>query len=155
MIIALDFDGTVIEDIRAYDDLTTPMRLQPNAKMALLSLKAAGHKLILWSSRASRGLLEGPDHDPLVFAGIKKANEKTWEKNRELHRARYLQMLRFVETELPDIFDMVDDGTAGKLAGVDLFIDDRALRFGRGPLAVNWTQIAEMYGDVDYSEVRE
>ena len=152
MIIAIDLDGTLVDDSHAYDDLTTPLRLKPNAREALLSLKKAGHRLVLWSARASRSLLKGPEFDILVRAGVKKANEKTWERTKELHQARYIQMIDFVEEELDGVFDAIDDGLSGKPAGVDLFIDDRAIRFGEGPLAVDWVTIAQMYGEPAYSE---
>jgi hypothetical protein len=68
------------------------------------------------------------------------------------HRARYQQMLEFVERELPGVFAAVDDGMAGKLPGVDIFIDDKALRLGHGTGGFWWGAIAGMYGEPVYEE---
>lgn len=147
MIIAIDWDGTIVEQDRPYDDLESPLVFVPLAKESLHSLKGAGHTLLLWSARASRSLLEDPNLDPLVRAGVKQVDREQWEKNLPVNRARYRQMLDFVERELPGIFDAIDDGVGGKPL-VDLFIDDRAIRFshsasqnGRG-----WQSIAFSFG---------
>jgi hypothetical protein len=141
VILGIDFDGTVVvQDGRAYDDIKTPPRLLPGAREALKALKRAGHVLLLYSARANRALIEDPDLDPLVRAGVRRVDMVAWRRSRELNRARYGQMLAFIAAELPGIFDAVDDGHQGKPC-VDLFIDDRALKFQ------NWRGIAQVYGE--------
>ena len=130
-----------------YDDVTTPPQLLPGAREGLAALKAAGHTLVLWSARASPALRRGPEADPLVRAGKRKVHAAQWQKEQPLHEARYRQMVKFVEAQLPGVFDAIDDGAAGKLPGVDLFLDDRAVRFGTGPGALSWRDVARLYGD--------
>jgi hypothetical protein len=151
VIFAVDFDETLVSTHgRAYDDLTSPLQFLPGAKVGLRSLKKAGHMLILYSARANRAIREDPTLDPLVRAGARRVHQKTWEKDRALNQARYQQMLDFVAKELPDTFAAIDDGVQGKPTA-DLFIDDRALRLGGGPLAVSWDTISRIYGEPDYS----
>ena len=119
------------------------MRFVDGAKEGLLALKRAGHLLLLWSGRASRALLVDPLLDPFVRAGVCEANVKEWRESRWLHKARYDQMIEFVERELPGVFDAIDDGLAGK-PNVDLFIDDKAMVM-RGP--ATWARIARQYGE--------
>ena len=146
MIIAVDWDGTCVEQDRPYDDVKTPPKLRPGAKAALAALKRAGHVLVLWSARASPALRTNPSLDPLVRAGVRKVHLGEWQRSRAVNEARYQQMLGFVRRELPGVFDAIDDGAAGKLPGVDLFVDDRAVRFGYAVGAAGWPEIAEMYG---------
>lgn len=147
MRIAIDFDGTIVDDSHRYDDLVTPLTFKDGAKDALYALKRARHSLLLWSGRASRSNLYDPRLDPLVRAGVSLRTEKSWAESLALNLARYQQMMQFVETEIPDVFDAVDDGLGGK-PSVDLFIDDKAMRLGRGDLGgVDWHQIANEYGD--------
>lgn len=146
MIICCDFDGTCVRQDHPYDDVTSPLQLQPGAKQALQALKRAGHVLILWSARSSRALLIDPTLDPLVRAGIRRVDMAAWRRSQPLNIARHRQMLEFVATELAGIFDAIDDGSAGK-PSADLFIDDRALRFGRARGGLAWNQIAGSYGD--------
>lgn len=143
MIIAIDFDNTVVEQDGAYDDLKTPLRLKPMARQALMALKSSGHILLLFSARANRALVNVPDDDPLHRAGI--VNRKQGVKSLQLNRKRFKQMVDFIEEELPNIFDAIDDGKQGK-PNADLFIDDKAITFG--PLGLNWGQIAARYGDI-------
>lgn len=145
MLIAVDFDGTIVRDDRPYDDTTTPLAFLPGAKDGLLSLKRAGHTLMLWSARTNRSLLFTPEHDPLVRAGVRRVNIARWESERDKHWQRYFQMLAFVERELPGVFAVVDDGLQGKPLA-DLFIDDKALRYGFGADAVGWPSVALLYG---------
>jgi hypothetical protein len=146
MIIAVDFDDTIVEQ-GEYADTTTPLRFKPGAREGLYSLKEAGHVLILWSGRASRALLYNPELDPLVRAGVRKLNHGRWLERRPVHLARYRQMLAFVAAELPDVFAAIDDGAGGK-PSADLFIDDKALRLGRGfgIGGTDWNEIARAYG---------
>jgi hypothetical protein len=147
LVLGIDFDGTVVDDRRPYDDVTSPLVFKPGAKRALRSLKKAGHLLILWSARSSPVLLLDPGLDLLVRAGVKKLDLPRWHRMLPVHHARHRQMLDFVAVELPGIFDAIDDGAAGKLSGVDLFIDDRTLRLGKGVNALSWEAIAEMLGE--------
>lgn len=145
MKIAIDFDGTVVEQDHPYSDLTTPLRLKPFARQALMELKAAGHILLLYSARANKTLVGHlPELDPLHRAGV--IDKTQTDRHRDLCVARYQQMVEFVETELPGIFDAIDDGRQGK-PNAQLFIDDRAVRFG--PMGLNWKMIAETYGERD------
>jgi hypothetical protein len=143
MIFAIDFDGTVVHEDHAYDDLKTPLRFMPGAREALLALKAAGHTLFLWSGRAS--VLLDPRRSQLWKAGISKRSHEEWEKRLPLQRARYDQMVRFVNQNLPGIFDAIDDGEGGK-PPADVFIDNRAFRLGHGAGGVSWYQLAHWYG---------
>jgi hypothetical protein len=145
VVIAIDFDGTIVEQGHAYDDVTSPLVLMPGAKEALLALKKAEHLLILWSARASRWLLYNPSYDPLVRVGKRRMNVAQWEKARPLNVARYQQMLAFVAKELPGVFDAIDDGAAGKVSA-DLFIDDRAIKYGEGLSGLSWANIKRAYG---------
>jgi hypothetical protein len=154
MRIAIDFDGTIVKQDRPYDDLDSPLEFQPGAKEVLYRLKTAGHVLLLWSARASRALLVDPKLDPLVRVGTKKASPGRWEANRPLNQARLQQMLDFIDAELPGVFDAVDDGSEGK-PQVDIFIDDRAIRFGFGPGALSWEQLGHLFGDQDERGVGE
>jgi sn-glycerol 3-phosphate transport system substrate-binding protein len=56
------------------------------------------------------------------------------------------ELLARFERELPGVFDAIDDGVVGK-PNVDLFIDDKCLRFGRGMHAAGWRELAHWYGD--------
>lgn len=140
MLIAVDFDGVVVRTNRAFADTTTPLQLMPGAKDGLLALKKAGHTLLLYSARSNRALLFTPEWDPLVRAGVRRPHEVAWAAGKELHWARYHQMLAFCETELAGVFDAIDDGLQGKPLA-DLFIDDRALA-----IDVGWPHIALLYG---------
>jgi len=148
VIIAVDFDGTVVvQDGRAYDDIDSPLAFLPGAKEGLVALKAAGHTLLLWSARMSAALLIDPSLDPLVRANARRVNTDLWERSQPLNQARCQQMLDFVDRELPGVFAAIDDGAGGK-PQVDLFIDDKALRPGYGPGAMNWSRIAYLYGEL-------
>lgn len=141
MIFAVDFDGTVVvEGDRRYDDVWSPLRLQPGVKAGLLSLKRAGHHLLLYSGRSNRARQYMPDFDPLVRAGVVVEH-----RSPDLHAARYRQMLDFVATHLPGIFDAIDDGRQGK-PHADRYIDDRGITFG-GPHGFTWNQLAALYGE--------
>jgi hypothetical protein len=141
MILAIDFDGTVVKDDRPYNDIWSPLELQPGAREALLSLKRAGHTLVLWSGRSNRASINNPTFNPLWIDGL------PWPSyaDRVLHANRFRQMKSFVEKELPGIFDAIDDGRQGKLRA-DKYIDDRAIQLG-GPGGTDWATIAETYGE--------
>ncbi len=143
MLIAIDFDGVIVDKDRPYADTTSPLRLMPLAKEGLKALKAAGHTLLLYSARSNRALLYTPRWDPLVRAGKKRPSAAAWEAGRSIHWARYRQMLEFVEQQLDGLIDAVDDGLQGKPLA-DLFIDDRAREFGIG--ANGWADLMHLYG---------
>lgn len=143
MIIAVDFDGTVVSEDHAYDDLVTPLRFIPGARDALYALKAAGHILFLWSGRAS--VLLDPRRSQLWEAGYQHRSYEEWQKRLPLQKARYAQMIKFVADNLPGVFHAIDDGEGGK-PPADVFIDNRAFRIGSGVGSVSWYQIAHWYG---------
>jgi len=152
MVFAVDFDGTVVSDARPYADTETPLVFIPGAREALLALRRAGHTLLLWSARSSPALIDDPALNPLVRVGAVPESRARWEAMRHVHLARLAQMLAFVERELPEVFDAIDDGRGGKPVGVDFFLDDKALRLGRGTGGFGWGEIAEMYGEPDHGK---
>lgn len=141
MIICVDFDGTVVKDDHAYDDLQTPLELLDGCLDALHALKRAGHLLVLWSGRASARLRIDPRLDPLVRAGVVRVDPARFEERKKLNEARYQQMLDFVRESMPGVWDAIDDGWGGK-PGADLFIDDRTIDG-----TPNWPFIAARYGE--------
>jgi hypothetical protein len=146
MLIAVDFDGVIVSAKgRSFSDTTTPLTFMPGARDGLYALKRAGHKLLLYSARSNRAMLYTPEWDPLVRAGVKRPNQPAWTAGREIHWARYRQMLAFCEQYLHGLFDAIDDGMQGKPMA-DLFIDDRSLSFGDGADRIQWHEIALLYG---------
>ena len=146
MIFAIDFDGVVVDETtRTFADVTTPLRFQAGAREGLRRLKAARHTLVIYSARTNRALLYSPDWDPLVRAGVRLVDRRRWEAERPLHWARYFQMRRFVEVELPGVIDVIDDGLQGKPLA-DAYIDNRAVGFGPAPEGVDWRELAARYG---------
>lgn len=139
MIIAIDFDHTLVED--APYDASTTLKLKPRAREAVTALKRAGHILVLWSGRTNRSLMYLAEFNPLVRNGV--VGDANTDETRELHAARYRQMLEFIELELPGVFDAIDDGRQGKVEA-DMYIDDRALSFGPG---ASWRDIELLYGE--------
>jgi hypothetical protein len=148
--IAIDFDDTVVEQENAYSDTTTPLRLKPGALEALMSLKMAGHVLILWSGRNNRSRMYQADLDPLVRAGVKRS--ASTDKSKKLELDRWKQMVDFCNTHLPGVFDAIDDGQQGKPAA-NLFIDDKAIAFGANGL--DWPEIAAIYGEKEWTAQAE
>lgn len=145
MLICVDFDGTIVRADRQFADVTSPLAFLPGAKEGLLSLKRAGHTLVLWSARTNRALLYTPEWDPLVRAGVRRVSLSRWRKERPLHWARYRQMQDFVNKHLRGVFAVIDDGLQGKPLA-DLFIDDRALRYGSSQNDVGWSDLTSRYG---------
>lgn len=142
MIIAVDFDGTIVKHNHHE---TNPDKLEPvpGAVDALKALKRAGHTLILWSTRANRALRDDPELDPLVRAGVRKVDRAHWEKHKHKHEKRYEAMVKWVRLNLPGVFTAIDDGRQGK-PDVDLFIDDK----GVSPMEARggWSAVAQRYG---------
>ena len=148
---SVDFDGVVVRQDRAYDDLTTPLEFVVDpitgftSRDGLRALKLAGHVLVLSSCRANRSLLVDPNLDPLVRAGVRRV-PADWQKRRDLNQRRLQQMLAFVQAELAGLFDAIDDGASGKVIA-DHYLDDRAFRMGGGPGGLSWGTIARLYGE--------
>ena len=146
MIVAIDFDSTLVDEWgRKFADVTTPLKLMGGARKALQAMKAAGHVVLVSSARANRALREDPMLDPLARVGAVKVDIVQWTKEQPLHEARYRQMVQFCGTSLKGLVDAVDDGRQGKPAA-DLYIDDRALRFGGGVDGHSWFDIARQFG---------
>ena len=146
MIIAIDFDSTLVDGWgRKFSDTTSPFKLMGGARKALQSMKQAGHVVLVFSARANRALREDPMLDPLARVGAVKVDIVQWTKEQPLHEARYRQLVQFCETSLRGLVDAVDDGRQGKPAA-DLFIDDRALRFGGGVDGHSWFDVARQFG---------
>lgn len=143
MILALDFDGTLVSDAHAYEDLTSPLELMPGALEALRTLKAAGHVILIYSARTNKALTEDWKLNPLWAEGIVPFDEERWRRNLPLNQARLEQMFQFILENLAGLVDAVDVGTQGKPTGVDIFIDDR------NHAGVDWLEIAALYGDFD------
>lgn len=144
MLIGIDFDGTVVSQDHPYSDVSTPLVFLPGAKEALYALKKAGHKLVLWSGRSRLALRRNdPNLDPLVKAGVKRARP---DRDYKLNEARFRQMLEFVATELPDLFDYIYEGGEQDKPSFDMFIDNIAVRLG-GAAGLNWAQIRNMHGE--------
>jgi len=98
MIIAVDFDGTIVE--HAYPQIGKPI---PFAVEALKRLQQEGHQLILWTVREGELLQQAMDYCK--------------ERGVELYA---------VNTNFPDESLIHDGNTARKLTA-DLFIDDHNL----------------------------
>jgi len=145
MRIAVDFDGTLVDDDREYADFTSPLKLKVGARQALQRLKYAQHTIIVCSARSNLALREDWRLNQLWLSGAVRFDPAFWAMNLEVNRGRYEQMVTFVATELVGLVDAVDDGRQGKLM-VDLFIDDRAVCLGQGAHAMNWRAVAELYG---------
>jgi hypothetical protein len=142
VVIVVDFDGTVV----ARD---APLRLLPGAKHALLTLKRAGHTLLLCSARSNRAQRFNPELDPLVRAGVRSApkDEESRQRSMQFHNHLHMQMVNFIARELPGVFDAIDDGEQGKPIA-DLYIDDRSMNpRATGSAAAGWAMIAATYGE--------
>lgn len=142
LLIACEFDGTIVSTERLFEDTESPFELIPGALRGLRSLRAAGHVLLLFSARANRANRENATLDPLVRSGRIKVDAELWAKNRAMYQARYEHMVNFVTVRLPGIFDAIDDGLQGKPA-VDLLIDAKTIGLVPG---VGWSRIVHLYG---------
>ena len=145
MIIAIDFDGTLVERQNLYSD--KPLVLIPGVKDALYSLKRAGHTLILSSCRANLSRRRDWRLDPL-WVQDPHFNVAQWSRNRSIHEERWAQMLNFVCTELKGVFDAIDSGVQGK-PYAHLYIDDSSVKHHAHGVfnSMDWDQIAESYGE--------
>ena len=141
MIIACDFDGTVVLQERPWGDLEGDLKFIDGAPEALRSLRNAGHTLILYSGRANQANRIDWRKNPGYVNGSLPFNEKDWEKAKPIHEELYEEMLDFVAKELPGVFAYIDSGEQGK-PSCDLFIDDKNLEFHG-----NWEDIQFQFGD--------
>lgn len=98
LIIAVDFDGTIVED--RYPEIGKPMLF---AIDTLKKMQADGHRLILWTYRSGRKLQEAVDF--MKGHGIE---------------------FYAVNRSFPEEPDSLDENTSRKIAA-DLFVDDRNL----------------------------
>ncbi len=142
MIIAIDFDGTIVRQEHAFDDLETPLVLYDGAADALHALKRAGHLLLLYSARGNAAHRIDPRLSALVRAGKLPLDWEKWQKRKRIVERRFQQMIEFVNTSLPGVFDAIDDGMQGK-PSADLFLDDRAF-FNPEE---DWVWVAARYGE--------
>lgn len=141
MIIAVDFDGTVIERPKDPGDLEEVWVVMPGAREALSALKVAEHTLILTSCRANLACRKDWRLNPLWKSGQVPLDKPYWAEERAQWEAGYRRMVEFVAKELPDVFDAIDDGEQGKVLA-DLYLDDKGYRIGFG----SWAEVAEEYG---------
>jgi hypothetical protein len=139
MIIAIDFDGTVV--VETEWNYLGPLQLQPYAKRTLRQLKESGHHLLLYSARNNRALYD-QSLDPLVQAGVVGSVAPS-QRTISLAKRRYQHMVKFVLSELPGIFDAIDDGRQGK-PRADIYIDNKAITFG--VYGMEWPEIAQVFG---------
>lgn len=143
MLIAIDFDGTIVPR------MNPPLRLFEGARDGLLSLKNAGHILLLYSARANRAVRFNPDLNPLLRGMPSAFTAEDRLRTTQAHRLLFDEMVAFVNRELPGVFDAIDDGQQGKPLA-DLFIDDKVVNVvnAGGPLSSGWPWIASTYGDI-------
>jgi hypothetical protein len=147
MRIAIDFDGTIVRQNRAYFDTTTPLEFMPGAKKALAGLKKAGHELYLWSARANLALRGSWQDNPAW------TERPDWLTNEAVvtNNNRYLQMRKFADEQLPGIFTYIDNGDQGKILA-DMFIDDRNYPL----VGVDWQSILDQFGpDADAADTQQ
>jgi hypothetical protein len=140
MLVAVDFDGTLVLDLPGGE-----LELRPFVREGVLALRRAGHRLILFSVRANPSLWEDWQLNPLWVQGVLPFDELRWQAERQEHLRRYEQMVAWVERELPSAFALVYSGL-GKPVGVDLYIDDKSLVIP-GTVGVDWLAVAEVWGE--------
>ena len=145
MWIVIDFDGTIVLPVGDSGDPLDPVQLQPGVVDGLMSLKRAGHKLLLYSARANRSIRIDPWLNPLIKNGALELDLDKWQRNQPIYEARYQQMVDFVGKMLPGMFDGIDDGQQGK-PNVDMFIDDRARGFRVKKPEKAWKKIMKKWG---------
>jgi len=142
MIIAVDFDGTVVERSHDYGEPKEKLYVLPEARIALQSLKSAGHTLILTSCRANTAQRKDWRKNPLWENGIVPFDEKNWADSQLKWERAYHNMIRCINRDLRGVFDAIDSGDQGKVIA-HLYLDDRAFRITHG----SWKTVAETYGD--------
>lgn len=146
MIIAIDFDGTIVEQDKPYDQVDSEFRFVAGAEEALRALHRAGHTLLLWSARASLALRQNWQLNPIWRADPDSSVAARAEASYELNERRYQEMLDFVQNHLSGLFAAIDDGTGGKPL-VDLFVDDKAVQLGGA--GVSWPELRHTHGELD------
>lgn len=138
LVFLTDFDGTIVRDDKPYDDVSTPLEFiqllhlfgigkHGTTRDALVMLKDAGHKLVLWSARAAPRLTKDPRLD-LVWGKQRRPprDDKDWRDRLRVNQARHRQMLQFVNDHLKGVFDAIDDGTIPGKPSFDVLVDDKA-----------------------------
>lgn len=78
MIIAIDFDGTIVAD--QYPEIG---QLKPNAKEVIQQLKDDGHYIIIWTCRTGNAMYQVHDflnEENIPFDRINKSNPDNVEK---------------------------------------------------------------------------
>jgi len=144
MKICVDFDGTVVEENGEFYSGGGPEKFEfiPFAQQALRALHRAGHFLILSSCRANREKRFGPE---IFIDDTIPTDWRVVEKRLELctiHQRRFEGMRQFIRSNLPGVFDVIDEGTLGKPIA-DLYFDNRAFLV-RG--AREWERVGNLYG---------
>lgn len=148
MLIAIDFDGTVVRQPRDVTNEAEPLEMLPDVPMALAALKEAEHTLILVSTRANPSRRFDWRLNPLWRDGLVPFSDERWRQMRPVWERAYERMVQYVHHNLPGMFDVVDDGRQGKVEA-DLYIDDKGMRLQRGV----WAMIADTYGEVPTREI--
>jgi hypothetical protein len=151
MRIGLDFDGTLVLEDRPYADLDSPVEWIPGAREGVIDLHAHGHRLLLWSARMSRALIDDWRLCPDWAAQGDRFDVARWEASRELNAARVVQMLAFLDREVPGLIE-VPRADAGKPL-VDLFIDDRSFGCPLRGGVVDWHEIRRRFGQIPDHEL--
>ena len=89
MIIAIDFDGTIVK--HDYPRIGEPV---PGAIECMLDLQAAGHKLILYTMRSDASLDEAVEycaHQDIEFYGVNKnPTQKVWTNSPKAYAKLYI-----------------------------------------------------------------
>lgn len=142
MRIAIDFDDTIVKQNKPYAQTDGKFDFMPGAKVGLYELANAGHRLLLWSARASLHLRKNWRLD-LFRSKPPRSDEEGMKAYYALNEARFVEMVNFVDVQLPGVFFAVCQGNGSK-PSVDLFIDDKALHFGGGN---GWPEIAANLGN--------
>lgn len=143
MKICVDFDGTVVDRSGYYNDTTTPLEPMPGALEGLRVL-VRSHTVILSSCRSNTALRLDWRRNPL-WRNDPDFDVEQWDVELPVHKARYEQMLAYVEEHLQGVFAFIDDGSQGKILA-DLYLDDEALRMNGGWLSADWDVVQQVYG---------
>lgn len=142
MIIAVDFDGTVVERNTEYGDEVEDFELVPFAYQSLMALKNSGHVLILTSCRANIAQRYDWRKNPLWSNRKVPFDENKWREGLVRAQRAYQNMVTFVNDKLSGLFDAIDDGEQGKVIA-HLYLDDRAFRITYR----SWQEVANAYGE--------
>lgn len=150
MLIAINFEGVLIERMKDPCSAYEPMRVRIGAKEGITDLKAADHILILTSQCSNLALRHDWRRNPLWNDGVVPFDLERWWKEKNRWENAYIRMCGFVAEEFPEMFDVVDNGNQGKIVA-DLYIDDRGCNVRSSNM---WADIAAQYGS-DNKELEE